>query len=146
MSYRGLIILVVITLAGFAAFGTYWSVMPGGRSLDFIFTAQGLHDALSAWDANDRAYHVFGTRVLDSLFPLLYGVTIFVVCLRYATGWWRALLVSLTFAAIAADFTENQLNLALLAGDDVFVVHLWATWIKFVCLVPPILESVADMA
>ena len=129
--------LIIIALAAFAALGIYFAQLPGGRSLDFIFTVGGLVSTLDMWAEADKAYHVWGTRVLDSLLPTAYTAAALVAFARYYTGRKYWVYSALVIAAMTFDFWENSMNLDLLAGGRLMAVpHVLATWGKFLCLIP----------
>ena len=132
-------VLIIIALAAFAALGIYFAQLPGGRSLDFIFTVRGLVSALDMWSEADKAYHTWGTRVLDSLLPAAYTTAALVAFARYYTGTKYWVYSALVIAAMTFDFWENSMNLDLLAGGRLMAVpHVFATWAKFLCLIPVI--------
>lgn len=128
---------VVLALGWLAAMAIYFSVLPGWRSLDFLMTTGQIERALARWDVADRAYHLRGTQTLDLIFPTLYGVVLSFVVWRYWQGRWRALLLVLTWGAVAADYTENYYSVRLLTGQSGIWPHLVATWVKFAAITWP---------
>ena len=129
---------VLIGLGAFLGMGFYFAPLTGGRSLDFIFTEAGLRAAIEGFSDADIARHVYGTRVLDMGFPLLYGAAIALVLMRYHQANKLTKLLLLLGIGVAADFMENIYNLDLLAGGEMFTIHLVFTWVKFACLSLPL--------
>lgn len=135
--FRILSVGVVLGLAYLVALLAYYSALPGWRALDFLLTPGQIMRALDSWSDADKARHLYGTRVLDTIFPAFYGVVLVAVCRRYWRGRVQALIIALTIVAVAADYTENYYNLRLLNGMGGVGPHLWATWIKFLAIAPP---------
>ena len=115
----------------------YYSQLPGWRSLDFLVTTGQIERALARWSAEDVAYHLWGIRTLDTVFPALYGIVLTTVSIRYWQGWKRSGMIALVWITVLADYIENAYSIRLLNGGDGITPHLWATWIKLTAITPP---------
>lgn len=136
--FRILSFFVVLGLLWLGLLVGYFSFLPGWRGLDFLLTAGQIEASFARWSAEDIAYHIFGTRTIDAVFPALYGVVLTVVACRYWTGFKRIAMVALTLISVVADYTENALSIQILNGDmSVVSAHVWATWIKFTAISLP---------
>lgn len=138
ISFRIAFSLAAAALVSIFALIVYYAGITGGRSLDFIFTSNGLRSAVGNFSEQDIAQHMFGTRVLDGVFPILYTLAICASVIRYYTGRWRFVLVLLAVIGMGVDYVENIYNLRLLEGADVFDTHVVLTWAKFSILGLPL--------
>lgn len=128
---------VILGLVWLVVLLVYYSLLPGWRGLDFLVTSGQIERALARWSPEDVAYHIWGIRTIDTVFPALYGVILTAVSYRYWRGWKRGAMVALVWITVIADYIENAYSIRLLEGGDGITPHLWATWIKFTLITPP---------
>jgi hypothetical protein len=112
--------------------------LPGGRTLDFVFTQSGTVDLFSQYSADDINIHRWLTSRVDMVFPFIYGSFFYFAAKRYANAPWVYLLVFWVAVGMIFDFTENVAQLNILAGDDDFALKTVFTRAKFVFLAMPV--------
>ncbi len=146
-SFRIITLTLVFTLCWFGAMAVYFSALPGGVSLDFMFTQRMIFSALETFTPADVQWHIWGTIIGDSVLPLAYGTVTVLAILRYGRGRWKTALLALIMLGVAFDFLENALHMPLLRGDVSGVgVHIMATCAKFACILPPMLYGLINWA
>lgn len=123
----------------------YFAALPGGLSLDFVFTRAAAIQLLDGLSPGDVHWHRMGTLIGDTVLPLAYGTATMLAILRYARGGLRIALAVMIFAGVGLDFLENALHIELLRGDlDVLGTHIFVTWAKFTLVVPPIVYGLVN--
>lgn len=131
----------VFTCIWFVITLDYFAELPDGGSLDLALTEAQVVQALAALDAGPehiRAYHAWGTKTLDMVFPLLLVAFLLTGLSRYVT---QAFLWGFGALAVlygATDYWENWLTLQILAGGQAYAANAWASLLKYAFLVLPL--------
>ncbi|MEP1537424.1 MAG: hypothetical protein ABJQ34_15740 [Paracoccaceae bacterium] len=142
-SLRWYLALMAVTAAWFAVMSGYFDKLPNAQALDVQMTVSAVHHALSVWDEAARAYHSFGTRNFDMIFPVQLSVVLWLGIMRF-NGWlgqWKTAFGALVAVYLGADYIENFASLNLLQGDvrgDVrgAGIKVAASWAKYASLLP----------
>ena len=145
VSYRVAMGLCALCLLWFLGMSAYFAQLPGGP-LDLKFTVAGTMEAIERYGEAGRDVHRWGTRYLDAVFPFLLGSTLLICLIRSAEGRRRGTLSVLVLFYIFADQIENMAISRLLALDFDWVdTKVWATWVKYLCLVLPLLFVLSEL-
>jgi len=89
--------------------------MAGGDLLDMDLTASGAQTTLAGMTAAEHDAHLWITLILDTLYPLSYGALLAGLAWRFG-GTARTWLVVPAITGMIADFAENAVQVAALAG------------------------------
>ncbi len=136
-SFKIVTFAIFAALTLFALLAVYFAGLTPAISLDFTFTPAQVQGLLASYNEVDVARHIWGTRVLDTVFPLAYALAACLAIWRYFQGTMRIVLCTFVVAGMAMDFWENSLNLRLLAGEAGLArMHVTVTWLKFCLLLP----------
>ncbi|MEP0210367.1 MAG: hypothetical protein ABJ370_04710 [Paracoccaceae bacterium] len=138
-SLRWYLALMAVTAAWFAVMSGYFNGLPNAQALDVQMTVSAVHHALSVWDEAARAYHSFGTRNFDMIFPVQLSVVLWLGVMRF-NGWlgqWKTAFGVLIVVYLGADFIENFASLNLLQEDVRGAgIKVAASWAKYASLLP----------
>lgn len=110
----------------------------GGPLLDFRLTGEGARALLADLAARPGAIeaHIRITAVLDTAYPLAYGILVAGLCFRYAPV--RPGLAAMpALLAAACDLGENGVQLLALSGTaDLLAAKTFLTPLKFALIAP----------
>lgn len=126
-------VLAVFALAtGLIFYSFEWVIEGAGAPLlDMIRNGPDAERHLSAMTEAQRARHLFGTLVNDSLYPLAYGGLLAGLAYRFGASR-SSLLVIPAVATVVVDFAENGIQaLALAGGPNLLAAKTVITPLKF---------------
>ncbi|MEO9895002.1 MAG: hypothetical protein ABJD13_05695 [Paracoccaceae bacterium] len=138
-SLRWYLALMAVTAAWFAVMSGYFNGLPNAQALDVQMTVSAVHHALSVWDEAARAYHSFGTRNFDMIFPVQLSVVLWLGVMRFngRLGQWKTAFGALIAVYLGADYIENFASLNLLHGEVRGAgIKVAASWAKYTSLLP----------
>jgi hypothetical protein len=118
--------LAAMCLAGFQLF----SAAVGGQYLDMLDDPAEVRAVLSGMNEAQKTAHVRVTLLIDTLFPLSFGLLFAGLAWRFFGRWGRPAAVP-GFAVLVVDLTENMIQaLALSGAADVLDAKAWVTPLK----------------
>ncbi len=123
----GLFAAMILIGFGFAAF----SPAVGGQYLDMISDPETARGVLAGMGAGERQAHLWVTLLLDTAYPLSFGLLFAGLAWRFFGTSGRVAAIP-GFAVIIADLTENMIQALALSGlADVLAAKAWVTPLKF---------------
>lgn len=131
----------VFTIIWFVIMADYFAGLPKGGNLDVAVTQGQVEAALAALTSEGgdwRAYHVWGTRTLDMLFPALLGAFLLTGLFRYVTPVFALGFGALVLGYVGVDYWENWTSLRLLETGEGVAANAWASLLKYLLLVVPL--------
>ncbi|MBY9068314.1 hypothetical protein K1X12_15545 [Hyphomonas sp. WL0036] len=122
-----LFVLMVLAGAGFRVFGP----AVGGAYLDLISAPADVNALFASLTPEQKTAHFWVTVLLDTVFPLSFGLLFAGMALRFF-GKWGRLAALPGFAVIVFDLTENTVQaLALSGAANALDAKAWITPLKF---------------
>ncbi len=112
--------------------------LTGGDLLDFRLTGAGARALLDTLASRPGAIeaHIRITALLDTAYPLAYGVLVAGLCARYATAR-PGIAAAPALLAAACDLAENAVQLLALTGAaDLLAAKTLLTPLKFALIAP----------
>lgn len=137
-SFRLVLLCAAVSLVMLSVSVAVGCNLPGGRTMDFVFTQAEVKRLISEYSARDIAAHRWVTSRFDMFFPFAYGAFFYFASMRYANMPWVLMLVLWVMVGTIFDFTENAAQLSLLNGEDSSALKTVFTRAKFVFLAIPI--------
>lgn len=118
--------LFVLMIAGFFGFSLFNAAV-GGTFLDFLSDPEAARAVVAGMTAEQRSAHFWVTALLDTAFPLSFGLFFAGMAMRFF-GKWGKLAALPAFGALVFDLTENTIQaLALSGAADVLDAKAWVT-------------------
>lgn len=122
--------LFVLTILCIPAF-QYFAPMAGGQLLDMLSQPEEVRATLAAMTPEQRSVHFWVTVLLDTLFPLSFGLLFAGMGWRFF-GKWGPLAALPGFAVLVVDLTENTIQALALSGTaDALDAKAWVTPLKY---------------
>lgn len=118
--------LMILSGAGFGVF----SETVGGQFLDTLKDPEAARATLAAMSLEQKSAHFWVTVLLDTLFPLSFGLLFAGLAWRFF-GRFGGLAAIPGFAVLVVDLTENTIQaLALSGAADALDAKAWVTPLK----------------
>ena len=122
-----LFVLTILCIAGFQ----YFTPMAGGQLLDMLSQPEEVRATLAAMTPEQRSVHFWVTVLLDTLFPLSFGLLFAGMGWRFF-GKWGPVAALPGFAVMVVDLTENTIQALALSGTaDALDAKAWVTPLKY---------------
>jgi len=141
-------ILVALLIGNIAVGASFRPLMEaaGGALLDMQMNGADTLELLRAMTADQKAAHLRGTLLNDTVYPLTYGGLFAGLLWRFG-GSLRTYLVGLPLAGAGLDFIENMVQVAALMGNEAFLgLKDIVTPLKFGLILMSLLLAVGFMA
>jgi hypothetical protein len=118
-----------LMIASFIGFGLMAPAV-GGKFLDMVSAPEDTRAVFDAMTVSERQAHFWVTVLLDTVFPLSFGLLFAGMAWRFF-GKWGPLAAIPGFAVLIVDLTENTLEAITLSGAAyVLEPKAWVTPLK----------------
>ena len=122
--------LFVLTILCLPAF-QYFTPMAGGQLLDMLSEPEEVRATLAAMTPEQRSVHFWVTVLIDTLFPVSFGLFFAGMGWRFF-GKWGQIAALPGFAVMVFDLTENTIQALALSGTaDALDAKAWVTPLKY---------------
>lgn len=122
--------LFVLTILCLPAF-QYFAPMAGGQLLDMLSQPEEVRATLAGMTPEQKQVHFRVTVLLDTLFPLSFGLLFAGMGWRFF-GKWGPIAAVPGFAVMVVDLTENTIQALALSGTaDALDAKAWVTPLKY---------------
>ncbi|MFN3610045.1 MAG: hypothetical protein ACK4Y9_13360 [Hyphomonas sp.] len=119
--------LMILAGAGFQIFAP----QVGGAYLDMVAAPADVRPLFEGLSPEQKTAHFWVTVLVDTLFPLSFGLLFAGMALRFFGRWGKLASVP-AFAVIIFDLTENIVQTLALSGTaDALDAKAWITPVKF---------------
>jgi hypothetical protein len=123
--------LFALTILIFAAFGAFAPAV-GGQFLDMVSTEADSRAVFEAMTPEQRNNHLWLTILLDTAFPLCFGLLFAGMAWRFF-GKWGPFAALPGFAVLIVDLTENTLQAITLSGAAYLLdAKAWVSPLKMI--------------
>ena len=135
-----LFVLTILANAGFILLDP----LIGGTMLDLVSSQEDTRRVFAALSPEQRTAHFWITVLLDTLYPLSFGLFFAGMAWRFF-GKWGPLAAIPGFAVLVVDLTENMIQaLALSGAADLLDAKAWVTPLKiYLFLIAAVIALVA---
>ena len=119
--------LMILAAAGFQIFGP----AVGGAYLDLVSEPGEVRALFASLTPEQKTAHFWVTVIIDTVFPLSFGLLFAGMALRFFGKWGKIASVP-AFAVLIFDLTENTVQALALSGTaDALDAKVWLTPVKF---------------
>lgn len=119
--------LMILAAAGFQIFGP----AVGGAYLDLVSEPGEVRALFASLTPEQKTAHFWVTVIIDTVFPLSFGLLFAGMALRFFGKWGKLASVP-AFAVLIFDLTENTVQALALSGvADALDTKAWLTPVKF---------------